>query len=111
MLTLWEMYNNPIEQLRKTSQDFKLLAKVLDYMEEAEDGSLSDVLMDKELDAAYAKIKCKKLVNNYIAPKSTLSKKQLSTLKDMFKKDKEEYSNTSPIPRSWSWRGTSYGYI
>lgn len=109
MLTLREMYNNPSEKLRKISPELIQLNKIFEYLEEKDDGSLSDLLMDNELEKFYNKLQSFKLINNYVRPPLKFKGKELKLLRKYFEKAKRE--STEIIPRRSHWLGMSEGYL
>lgn len=109
MLTLREMYNNPSEKLIKISPELIQLNKVFEYLEEKDDGSLSDLLMDSTLEKFYNKLQSFRIVNNYVRPPLKFKGDELELLRKHFEKAKRE--STEIIPRRSHWLGMSEGYL
>lgn len=108
MHALLEMYNNPIDSLMKLPDEYRQLKKVFDYLKEFQPDSLSDLLMDKELDKIASKIYLCDLVAKYKKP-STPFQGDLTLLQKAFEKDKIECKKD--IPRRQNWRGSPEGYL
>lgn len=109
MLTLREMYNNPSENFKRLPSELTQLMKVFEYLEEKDDGSLSDLLMDNELEKSYDKFKSFRIINNYVSPPLKFKGEELELLRKHFEKTKKEL--TGIIPRRSHWLGISHGYL
>lgn len=106
--TLLEMYKNPIEDLFRLPDTYRQFKKIFDHLKEYQPDSLSDLLMDKELDKIYTKIYLCDLVANYKKPETPL-KGDLGPLKNAFEKDRKEYKDIIPLRQHWL--GTPEGYL